>query len=146
MASIAGRKNDDSGQMFQKKIFCWNCRTRTGANVFSISVSDWWEDKMWSRENIPLVVMTAASAAILLFFAVSGGAMPASPRQHDGCGWLDDTANAPAWRRVEFIPKDLCDTPCADLAEVTSWCREPSAASVAAYRRQRLSGCWFEIA
>lgn len=61
---------------------------------------------MWSRENIPLAVMTAASAAILFFFAISEGAV-SSPRQHDGCGWLEDTAVSPAWRRVELLPRDL---------------------------------------
>jgi hypothetical protein len=62
---------------------------------------------MWSRENIPLAVMSAASAAILLFFAVSEGAMPASPRQHVSCGWSEVAGIAPPWRRVEPIPKHL---------------------------------------
>ena len=47
---------------------------------------------MWYRENIPLAVMTVASAAILFFFAVSESALPSSPLQHDGCGWSEDAA------------------------------------------------------
>jgi hypothetical protein len=61
---------------------------------------------MWSRENIPLAVMSAASAAILLFFAVSESAMPGSPRQLGGCGGSEDAAIAPAWNRAELIPKN----------------------------------------
>jgi hypothetical protein len=61
---------------------------------------------MWSRENIPLAVMSAASAAILLFFAVSESAMPGSPRQLDGCGGSEDAVIAPAWHRAERIPKN----------------------------------------
>jgi hypothetical protein len=61
---------------------------------------------MWSRENIPLAVMSAVSAAILLVFAVSESAMPGSSRQLDGCYGSEDAVIAPAWRRAELIPKD----------------------------------------
>jgi len=95
-----------SGQLFQK-IFLPNCRIRTGANVFLLSAPIGGESKMWSREDIPLAVMGAASAAILFFFAVSERAMLTSPRQHDGCRWSEDAAVAPSWRRVDLISKDL---------------------------------------
>jgi hypothetical protein len=62
---------------------------------------------MLCRENIPLAVMSAFSAAILLFVAFSESAMRPAPWQHDGCGWSTDTVIAPAWHLAESIRKDL---------------------------------------
>jgi hypothetical protein len=53
-----------------------------------------WGMAMQSCENLPLTVMTALSAAILVFFAASEHATRAEPRQDDGCGWFETTATA----------------------------------------------------
>jgi len=55
---------------------------------------------MRSRENPPLTVMSAVSAAILIFFAASERATSAEPRQVEGCGWAQHAAAAPALARV----------------------------------------------
>ncbi len=52
------------------------------------------------REKLPTIVMTAVSAAILIFFASSDRATYAGPRQLDGCGWSEPTAAGPIWPRV----------------------------------------------
>jgi hypothetical protein len=55
---------------------------------------------MWSRENIPLLIMSLLSAAILFFFALSGSTTFSAPRQLDGCGWSEQAAIAPIWPRA----------------------------------------------
>jgi hypothetical protein len=50
---------------------------------------------MWSRENIPLLIMSVVSAAILCFFALSSSAMFSVPRQLDDCGWSKQAGRLP---------------------------------------------------
>ena len=60
---------------------------------------------MWSRENIPLLIMSVVSAAILCFFALSSSAIFSTPRQLDGCGWSEQAAIGPIWLRVGHSPQ-----------------------------------------
>jgi hypothetical protein len=55
---------------------------------------------MRSRENLPLVVMSAVAAAIIIFFVASERSGHALQRQIDGCGWAGNPAMAAAWPRV----------------------------------------------
>jgi hypothetical protein len=54
---------------------------------------------MWSRENIPLLIMSLVSAAILCFFALSSSTTFSVPRQLDG-GGSEQAAIAPIWPRA----------------------------------------------
>ena len=54
------------------------------------------------RENLPMVVMTAVSAAIMIFFLASERA---APRQLDGCGWPEPTDIGPTWPRFGYSPQ-----------------------------------------
>jgi hypothetical protein len=50
---------------------------------------------MWSRHNVPLLIMSMASAGILCFFAVSVGSIFSAARQLDACGWSKQVALGP---------------------------------------------------
>jgi hypothetical protein len=58
---------------------------------------------MQLRENLPMVVMTAVSAAILIFFFASERATYA--RQLDGCGCSEQAGNGPIWSRAGHPPQ-----------------------------------------
>jgi hypothetical protein len=60
----------------------------------------WWGKTMRFRENLPMAVMTAVSAAILTFFVYSD-----ATRQLDGCGRSEEAAIGPIWLRVGHSPQ-----------------------------------------
>jgi hypothetical protein len=59
---------------------------------------------MHSRENIPLVMLGALSAAILIFFAASERAIRAEPHLLEDCGWSEDNTASLAWSRAGNTP------------------------------------------
>ena len=62
--------------------------------------------EMWSRGNVPLLIMSAVSAAILCFFAFSGSAALPAPRELYGCGWSEQPVPGPIWPRAGNFPKE----------------------------------------
>jgi hypothetical protein len=68
------------------------CRFQAASNV--ISSRNLLEAKVRYRENVPLVVMSVISLAILLVFGASETALHKLPRQDGGCGWSDQIAAA----------------------------------------------------
>jgi hypothetical protein len=60
---------------------------------------------MLHRENIPLIIMAAVSAAILVFFAFSEGVVRAAQQQHGNCGLSRQAGIATVWPYLETTPK-----------------------------------------